>query len=101
MVAGGRLGAAGETTTGHGAQRGLHPGGMPEPCVRELSQPFSKCNQRQADQSSGTHSGCRVGSASAQWSAPFPLADHRLPSANPPGCSCWVFGFSHLSAFSL
>ena len=25
----------GETTTGHGDQRGLHPGGMPEPCVRE------------------------------------------------------------------
>ena len=35
MVAGGRLGTAGETTTGHGGQKGLHPGGMPESCVCE------------------------------------------------------------------
>ena len=24
-------------------------------------------------------------SAFTRWSAPFPLADHRLPAANPPG----------------
>ena len=40
-VAGGRFGAARETTTGHALRGGLHPGGMPEACVRKQSQPFS------------------------------------------------------------
>jgi hypothetical protein len=38
MVAGGRFGAEGETTTGHALRRGLHSGGMPEACVRESNQ---------------------------------------------------------------
>ena len=59
-VAGGRFGAAGETTTGHALRSGLHPGGMPEACVRKQSQPFSLYDQRQAGQSSGTDAGCRV-----------------------------------------
>jgi len=59
-VAGGRFGAAGETTTGHALRSGWHPGGMPAACVRKQSQPFSLSDQRPVGQSSGTHAGCRV-----------------------------------------
>ncbi len=39
-VAGGRFRAAGETTTGHASQSGLHLGGMPDPRGRRLGPAF-------------------------------------------------------------
>jgi hypothetical protein len=82
MVAGGCFGAARETTTGHARQRCLHPRGMTEPRVRRQTQPLSEEDRRSAGNGSGTHLGCRA-LCFARWSAPFPLADSRLPAANP------------------